>query len=114
MNTLHTVDPKSGSDRLIEATVQDLERDLVHPIIRVYVYVGQEADAGWEAALTACGWLAGVKPYLAEDIALVRKWVPAGSPKGIVFGTDDQPDTLLDEAEAAIEKIVRKANAEAP
>ena len=47
-------------------------------------------------------------------MSLLRKWVPAGDPKGIVFGTDDQPDRLLDEAEAAVEKIVRKAIAEAP
>jgi hypothetical protein len=30
-----------------------------------------------------------------------------------VFGTDDQPDRLLDKAEAAVSKIVLKANAEA-
>ncbi len=78
------------------------------------IQVLESADPGWDAALTACGWLAGVKPYLASDVTLLRKWVPAGEPKGVVFGTDSQPDRLLNEAEASVEKTVRKAIAEAP
>ena len=114
MEKLFTVDLVSGSDKLIPATPAELEADLVHPITRVYVFVGKESDPGWEAALLACGFLAEVKPYLASNISLLRKWVPAGNPRGIVFGTDDKPDALLDEAEASVEKIVRNAIADAP
>ena len=113
MKKLFTVDLASGSEKLIPATPADLEADLVNPVTRVYVYVGKEEDPGWEAALLACGFLAGVKPYLAPDISLLRKWVPAGNPRGIVFGTDEKPEVLLDEAEASVEKIVRNANADA-
>ena len=113
MSTLQTIDPAGTSEDLIPATPAGLEADLVDPVVRVYVYVGKAADPGWDAALTACGWLVGVRPYLASDISLLRKWVPTGNPSGIVFGSDDQPDRLLTDAEAAVEKIVRAANKEA-
>ena len=111
--SLHTIDLDSGSDALIPATPDELKADLQHPIVRVYVYIGQKSDRGWAAALLAAGFLAALKPYLADNIDDVRQWVPAGNPKGIVFGTDDVPDRLLDDGEAAVQKIVQQANAAA-
>ena len=113
MSELFTVDLDSGSTQLIAATTDEFKEDLVHPVTKVYVYVGQENDAGWKAALSAAGLLPDLSPYLATGIDLMREWVPAGDPQGIVFGTDDEPDRLLDDAEAAVSKIVLKANAEA-
>jgi hypothetical protein len=113
MSKLFTVDVDSGSTKLIDVTIDEFRDDLVHPITKVYVYVGQEKDAGWKAALSAAGLLPDLNPYLANGIDILREWVPTGDPTGIVFGTDDQPDRLLDKAEAAVSKIVLKANAEA-
>ncbi|MBI3879801.1 MAG: hypothetical protein HY301_07015 [Verrucomicrobia bacterium] len=113
MSTLQTVDLASGSEDLIDATLADLESDLIKPVVRVYVYVGTKDDPGWDAALTASGWLVDVKPYLASDISLLRKWVGVGDPKGIVFRKGDKPCILLDATEAAAEKTVRTAIANA-
>jgi hypothetical protein len=113
MTQFFTVDAQSDSTKLIPVTPEELKADLVHPITKVYVYVGQEKDPGWEAALLTASILPDLNPYLATGINGLREWVPVGSPKGIVFGTDDKPDRLLDDAEAAIFKIVHKANLEA-
>ena len=113
MSQLFTVDVQSGSTTLVPVTADVFKNDLVNPIIKVYVYIGQESDAGWKVALLAAGMLPDLNPYLATEIDILRDWVPVGNPKGIVFGTDDAPDRLLDEAEAAVSKIVQKANAEA-
>lgn len=111
--SLHTVDIESGSPVLIPATIQDLEADLANPKQRVYVFVGKDADVGWECAVLSCGTLAGVKPYLADTIDELRKWVPTGEPKGIVFGTGNTPQTLLSEAEASVQGTVEHAIAHA-
>lgn len=111
---LFTVDVESGSTKLIPVTLDEFRADLMHPISKVYVYVGNEQDAGWDAALATAGTLAALHPYLATDIGSMRAWVPGGEPRGVVFGTDDQPDRLLDAGEAAVFKIVLNANAEAP
>lgn len=110
---LFTVDVESGSTKLIPITPEEFRADLVHPISKVYVYIGQEQDPGWDAALGTAGALAALHPYLATGIGAVRPWVPVGDPRGIVFGTDDQPDRLLDAGEAAVFKIVLAANAQA-
>ena len=44
MSKLYTVDLAGNSEKLIEATPEQLQADLAHPITRVYVYVGVEAD----------------------------------------------------------------------
>ena len=112
--SLHTVDLESGSDALVPATIEELEADLRDAEQAVYVYVGKETDVGWECGVLAGGFLVGVKVYLADNIDLLRKWVPAGNPKGIVFGTKDVPHKLLDEAEAAVQGTVQRAIADAP
>jgi hypothetical protein len=111
MSQLFTVDPNGTSTKLIPVQMADFENDLQSPVIKVYVYVGKEKDPGWSAALQASGWLINLHPYLADDMSLLRKWVPVGDPAGIVFGSDNIPDTLLDRAEASISKIVYNANA---
>ncbi len=113
MSELITVDVASGSTDLIPASLDELKKDLIQPVTKVYVYIGQASDPGWDAALLTAGMLPDLNPYLATGIDLLREWVPAGEPKGIVFGTEDKPDRLLDEAEASVFKIVHKANANA-
>jgi len=113
MSQLFTVDVPSGSPKLIPVTIEQFKEDLVHPITKAYVYVGKESDPGWSAALATAGMLPDLNPYLATGHDILRDWIPVGTPSGIVFGTDDKPDKLLDQAEAAVFKIVLKANAEA-
>jgi hypothetical protein len=114
MGQLFTVDSGNDSKELVPVTLDAFRADLANQTTRVYVYVGQETDPGWKAALSVAGLLADLNPYLATDIALLREWVPGGNPRGIVFGTADKPNRLLDATEAAASKTVHQANSEAP
>ena len=109
-NQLFTVDVAAQDGTLIPVTEAEFETDLVHPVTRVYVYVGQELDRGWRIAKSVAGEMSDLHPYLALSIDVMRKWVPDGDPDGIVFGTDHEPDRLLDAGEVVISKIVRLAN----
>src|SRR2546425_3226848 len=110
MSQLFTVDVQSGSTTLVPVTTDAFKNDLVNPIIKVYVYIGQESDAGWKVALLAAGMLPDFNPYLATGIDILRDWVAGGNPKSIVFGTDDAPARLFDEADKARSKNVQKTN----
>lgn len=114
MSDLAKLDLAHGAKQVKPSSLDELRADLVHPIIRVYVFVGREDEPGWKAGVLACGLLVGINVYLANEMSVLREWVPAGEAKGIVFGTDDQPDRLLNEAEASVTDIVMDANAAAP
>jgi hypothetical protein len=113
MGELFTVDVEAADEKLIPASKEQLENDLHDRLKKVYVYVGQRSDSGWSIALTVAGLLPDLQPYLATNIDILRDWVPNGNPRGVVFGTDDKPDRVLNEQEATDRKTVHKANAEA-
>lgn len=104
-----------GEDQLTGSTLDQLRADLLHTVIRVYVFVGTEAEKGWKVGVIACGLRQPeYNIYLVDSMAQIGEWVPAGKTKGVVFGTDDQPDRLLDEAEVSVLDIVQDALEEAP
>lgn len=107
MPTFWTV--KDGSPADVQSDLAGLQADLTNPLVAVYVYVGGATDPGWNVAKTACALFAMTNPWRVDDISALRTWVPAGTPKGIVFGYDGHPDSLLDDGEVAVLKIVRNA-----
>lgn len=113
--SLKRINYANGSTEVKSATLKQLREDLVQPIIGVYVFVGKETEPGWKTGKRACGQLQPeYNLYLAESMDDIREWVPAGTAKGIVFGRDDQPDRLLNEAESSVTDIVVDALLEAP
>ncbi len=112
--SLKRINYSSGSTDVEAATLKQLRDDLSHPIIEVYVFIGKATEPGWKTGKRACGQLQpAVNLYLATSMKDVREWVPAGSAKGVVFGKDEQPDRLLNEAESSVTDIVVDALLEA-
>lgn len=110
MATFWTVEEdQNGDPKEVQSDLATLTQDIDDPLMAVYVYIGKKGDDGWKIAKTACALFAMTKPWLVSDVAALRTWVPAGSPKGVVFGFDGEPDNLLSEAEVVILKIVRNA-----
>jgi hypothetical protein len=109
MSTLWTVKDVNGTPTEVQSTLDDFKTDLADQLISVYVYVGAPTDDGWIVAKTACALYAGTNPWLFEDIADLRPWLPTGSPAGIAFGYDDTPGALLDATAATDLTKVRKA-----
>ncbi|HLP24535.1 MAG TPA: hypothetical protein VK477_02570, partial [Acidobacteriota bacterium] len=109
MPTYWTVKEVGGAPVEVQSDLAGLQADLTDPLVAVYVYVGGKQDPGWNIAKTACALFAMTNPWRVDDIAALRPWVPAGAPKGVVFGYDGQPDNLLDDGEVTVLKIVRKA-----
>ncbi len=107
MPTFWTVQEGSSTD--VQSDLAGLEADINDRLIAVYVYIGGANDPGWNIAKTACALFAMTNPWRVDDIEALRRWVPAGAPKGIVFGYDGSPDSLLDDGEVTVLKIVRKA-----
>jgi hypothetical protein len=95
------------------ATLADLEADLARPRRSVYVYFGNDTDAGWAAARSAVGRLAWCMTYLVSDRealgARLPDWVGAKRPKGIVFGRGVVPHRLLSKEEAEDSLVVVEA-----
>lgn len=119
---LYTVDLQAASVQLIAKTAAAFQADLDDPVLKVYVYVGQEADSGWEKALLTAGALPNLQPYLATAVADLAGYaqVPPPPPAvisigcGVVFGTDDTIDRVLKAAEAVVSNTVLTANVAAP
>lgn len=109
MSTLWTVKNVNGTPTEVQSTIDDFKADLADQLTSVYVYVGARTDDGWIVAKTACALYAGTAPWLFDDIADLRPWLPNGTPAGIAFGYDDAPGALLDAAAATDLTKVRKA-----
>lgn len=86
---------------------------LANRALSVYAYIGVSDDPGWDVARTTRALFPALEIYLFSSIDDLRTSVPSGTPAGVVFGFDDQPDQLLTVAEASVGRIVRKAIAEA-
>lgn len=110
MATFWTVEfDANGDPQEVQSDLETLTEQIEDLSVAVYVYIGKKTDPGWKIARTACGLFAQTNPWLVSDVQALRAWVPVGKPKGVVFGFDGEPDSLLNEAEVVILKIVRNA-----
>jgi len=100
-------------DKCPPLTTEDIRNALRDPTCSVYLCVGMESDQGWENAELVFGLLSRLRIYLVEDRAVVKEWVGAQNPSGIVFGWTETPVRLLTQEEANDLNIVLKAITEA-
>ena len=90
-------------------TTQDIENDVTNPTFAVYLYVGGEADPGWENAEIAFGLIPRLRIFLIKDITAIAKWIGNKRPAGVVFGWGDKVFQFLNKAEAEDLKTVVQA-----
>jgi hypothetical protein len=110
MATFWTVEFNANGDpQEIQSDLETLTEQIEDPDVAVYVYIGKKTDTGWKIARTACGLFVETNPWLVSDVEALRTWVPLGKPKGVVFGFDGEPDSLLTDAETVLLNVVRKA-----
>jgi hypothetical protein len=90
-------------------TTDDIEQDLQNPTFAVYLYIGDETDAGWENAQIAFGLIPRLRIYLIKDISAIQQWIGKKRPTGVVFGFDDKVFQFLNQDDADDLKTVVKA-----
>src|SRR5690242_16680975 len=91
----------------------DLEAALLNPSFSTYLYIGEEADLGWDNAMTAFSLIPRLRIYLVKDASQIKKWIGSKRPAGVVFGWGDKFDCLLNQSEADDLKTVIDAITEA-
>ena len=97
------------AETLPHLTANDIRGPLNDPTFTVYLYIGEESDDGWDTAVLAFGLLPRLRIYLVKDVSLIGEFVGQKRPKGVVFGYDDKPMRLLNQAEAEDAKTVLRA-----
>jgi hypothetical protein len=88
-------------------TVHDLELAFQNPTFSTYLFVGPEADEGWENAEIAFGLITRLRIYRAERHDLLPdEWLGGGRPSGIAFDWNGNAVGHLDDVEARDLKLV--------
>ncbi len=87
------------AESLPPLTADDVEKDLQNPTFSAYIYIGAEADRGWQVAQVAFGLLPRLRIYRAAQPGLVSRWLHDQTNRGIVFGFDAQPKRELSQAD---------------
>ncbi len=101
--TGNTAEQDEGEERAVmtyEADIARLEADLANPQFTCYLYVGDEADEGWEHAKFVHGLVTRLNIYLFQDHSLLATWVGNKRPKGIAFGWNSDIKQTLSAVEA--------------
>jgi hypothetical protein len=91
-------------------TAHDLQLAFKNPTFSTYLFVGIEADEGWENAEIAFGLIPRLRIYRADRHDLLREeWLGGERPSGIAFDWNGNAVRHLDDLEARDLKGVIRA-----
>jgi hypothetical protein len=101
---LRRVNLAGGENVLTSATLDELRGDLKHPVIKVYVVAGQEADDVWNVGCASCAMRQPeYNVYLVDCLDVIRDLLPKnlrlGKAMGVLF-PKNKPPRLVTPVEA--------------
>ena len=87
-------------DRIPPLGAEALHASLEDPSYSVYLYLGTEADTGWELAQIIYGLLPRLRTYLVEDPEPIADLLAGQTAGALVFGWNSAPFRALDATQA--------------